>query len=162
MLNKEEERQILNQGHLTGPHISQRQMHPFPLTKPHQLSLPLFPSASSIISSKEPNQVFVNMHSPRIPKTSSYRDNNQPASVCISGKSLSGLKHRASLGGKCYCGLTCQQFSLIMKQTHGAVKQPLPSLGCTLSIAPLKSNLRSKYRSLCISNATEQNTNVSL
>lgn len=100
MLNKEEERQILNQGHLTGPHISQRQMRPLPLTKPHQLSLPLFPSASSIISSKEPNQVFVNTHSPRIPKTSSYRDNNQPASVCISGKSLSGLKHRASLGGE--------------------------------------------------------------
>lgn len=30
-------------------------------------------------------------------------------------------------GGGCYCGLTCQQFSLIMRGAHGAVKQPLPS-----------------------------------
>lgn len=31
--------------------------------------------------------------------------------------------------GGCYCGLTCQQLSLIMRGTHGAVKQPLPSSG---------------------------------
>lgn len=52
-----EERQTQNQGHITGPHISRRQMRRFG-QKPQQLSLPLFPSASSIISSKEPNRDF--------------------------------------------------------------------------------------------------------
>lgn len=53
-------------------------------------------------------------------------------------------------GGGCYCGLTCQQLSLIMRGTHGAVKQPLP-LFCVAhrQFAPLKSDrLAAQHRSL--------------
>ena len=66
------DRQLLHQWHgpLLGHTLNQRQMFPFPLTKPHQLSLPLFPSALPNYFSKKgqtKNQLSVNMQTPQIP-----------------------------------------------------------------------------------------------
>lgn len=132
-----EKGQILHQCHgsLLGHTLNQRQMFlPFDQTTS---------AVAPLVSSSLPN--YFSKSTNRKPKISKHAESSNsinikphgqqagPASVCISGKPLSGsgagLQLRTLVRRKCYYGLTCQQFSLIMEQTHQPVKQLVVFLG---------------------------------